>query len=99
MFFSSNDFNTGVHYCDRIFKNGKTCRQLGAKKNYSEKVKADDLLLLYEKKHQVLYHRMKRSTNKKEQEELAQQLSIFREYRKKYKTSQIPPDEFKSILE
>ena len=91
--------NTGVHYCDRIFKNGKTCRQLGAKKNYSEKVKADDLLLLYEKKHQVLYHRMKRSANKKEQEELAQQLSLFREYRKKYKTSQITPNEFKSILE
>ena len=33
------------------------------------------------------------------QEELAQQLSLFRDYRKKYKTSQITPDEFKSILE
>ena len=42
---------------------------------------------------------MKRSANKKEQEELAQQLSIFRAYRKKYKTSQITPEEFKSILE
>ena len=63
---------------------------------YSELLKK---IHTYEKKYQVLYHRMKRSANKKEQEELAQQLSIFREYRKKYKTSQITPDEFKSILE
>lgn len=96
-FFIAN--NTGVIYCDRIFKNGKTCQQLGAKKSYLEKVKSDKLLLLYEKKYQVLYHRMKRSANKNEQEELAQKLDLLRNYRKKYKASQITPEEFKNILE
>lgn len=95
-FFIAN--NTGVIYCDRIFKNGKTCQQLGAKKSYSEKVKSDNLLLLYEKKYQVLYHRMKRSANKNEQEDLAQKLKLLRNYRKKYKASQITAEEFKSIL-
>ncbi|UKI37185.1 MAG: DUF6076 domain-containing protein [Clostridiales bacterium] len=42
--------NHGIQYCDNIYKDGKTCRQIGAKKQFKEKVKSDSALSLYEKK-------------------------------------------------
>ena len=91
--------NTGVQYCDRIYKDGKTCRQLGAKKLFSDKLKSDELLLVYEKKYQALYHKLKRSTDDKEKLALTEKISKLKECRMKYKKSEISPEEFLKVLE
>ena len=91
--------NTGIQYCDRIFKDGKTCRQLGAKKLFSDKLKSDELLSAYEKKYQALYHKQKRTTDETEKLALADKLSTLKDLRMKYKKSLISPEEFMKALE
>ena len=41
-------------YCNNIFENGKTCREIGKEKSYKNNLKSDKLLELYRKRYMSL---------------------------------------------
>lgn len=91
--------NHGIQYCDNIYKDGKTCRQIGAKKQFKEKVKSDSALSLYEKKYQALYYKRKKTTDKKDLTAIKEKIAFYQDARSKYKKGEISSDEFISMLE
>lgn len=90
--------NHGIQYCDNIYKDGKTCRQIGAKKQFKEKVKSDSALSLYEKKYQALYYKRKKTTDKKDLTAIKEKIAFYHDARSKYKKGEISSDEFISVL-
>ena len=95
-FFFAN--NNGIQYCDNIYKDGKTCRQIGAKKYFNQKLKSDELLLLYDKTYQATYYKRSKTSNEKEREELSERLKFLKEQRSKYKKGEINSEEFAKVL-
>lgn len=91
--------NHGIQYCDNIYKDGKTCRQIGAKKQFKEKVKSDSALSLYEQKYQALYYKRKKTTDKKDLTAIKEKIAVYQDARSKYKKGEISSDEFISVLE
>lgn len=91
--------NHGIQYCDNIYKDGKTCRQIGAKKQFKEKVKSDSALSLYEKKYQALYYKRKKTTDEKTLTAIKEKIAFYQDARSKYKKGEISSDEFISMLE
>lgn len=91
--------NHGIQYCDNIYKDGKTCRQIGAKKQFKEKVKSDSALSLYEKKYQALYYKRKKTTEEKALTAIKEKIAFYQDARSKYKKGEISSDEFISVLE
>ena len=91
--------NHGIQYCDNIYKDGKTCRQIGAKKQFKEKVKSDSALSLYEKKYQALYYKRKKTTDEKALMAIKEKIAVYQDARSKYKKGEISSDEFISMLE
>lgn len=96
-FFIAN--NHGIMYCENIYKDGKTCRQIGANKQFKEKRKADAALSLYEKKYQAIYYKRKKATDKASLKELDEQIAYYHKARSKYKKGEISSEEFISMLE
>ncbi len=86
--------HTGVLYCDRIFKNGKTCRQIGAKKQFADKVRSNDTLARYEKAYQALYYKKTKANNEKEKAELTAKLTLLKDNRIKFRNGEISEEEF-----
>ena len=91
--------NHGIQYCDNIYKDGKTCRQIGAKKQFKEKVKSDSALSLYEKKYQALYYKRKKTTEEKALTAIKEKIAFYQDARSMYKKGEISSDEFISMLE
>ena len=91
--------NHGIQYCDNIYKDGKTCRQIGAKKQFKKKVKSDSALSLYEKKYQALYYKRKKTTDEKALTAIKEKIAFYQDARSKYKKGEISSDEFISMLE
>ncbi len=48
-------------YCDRVFKNGKTCKQIGPALKYKEQYENDLVLQTFEKEKNKMYKRMDRT--------------------------------------
>lgn len=96
-FFIAN--NHGIQYCENIYKDGKTCRQIGANKQFKEKVKADAALALYEKKYQAIYYKRKKATDNEALKELDALIAFYHDARSKYKKDEISSEEFISMLE
>lgn len=90
--------NAGADYCDRIYKDDKTCKWVGAKKSYTKNLMADDALVLYEKVYQSLQYKKRRSTTEEEAKQLSSALSVLRGARGKYKKSEISAIQFDEIL-
>lgn len=90
--------NAGADYCDRIYKDNKTCKWVGAKKSYTRNLMADDALVLYEKVYQSLQYKKRRSTTDEEAKQLSTALSVLRGARGKYKKREISAIQFDKIL-
>ncbi|MCM1284556.1 MAG: DUF6076 domain-containing protein [Acetobacter sp.] len=50
-------------YCDRVFKNGKTCKQIGPTQKYKTIAENDIVLKTFEKEKNKMYKRMERNYN------------------------------------
>ena len=48
-------------YCDRVFKDGKTCKQIGPTQKYKTLVENDLVLQTFEKEKNKMYKRMERT--------------------------------------
>lgn len=88
----------GTDYCDRIFKDDKTCKLIGAKKTYSMNLKADDALVLYEKMYQALQYKKRRAQTNAEIADIQKKISSIRTEREKYKKGEFSSDEFIEII-
>ncbi len=86
--------HTGVLYCDRVNKNGKTCRQIGAKKLFADKVRSNDALARYEKAYQSLYYKKTKAKDEKEKAELTAKLTLLKDNRIKFRNGEISEEEF-----
>lgn len=91
--------HNGVLYCDRVYKNGKTCRQIGAKKQFADKVKANEILAKYEKIYQAAYYKKSKAADKKEQAALTEKLTLLKENRMKYRNGIINEADFIRFLD
>ena len=90
--------HTGVLYSDRIFKNGKTCRQIGAKKQFADKVRANETLAKYEKIYQSFYYKKSKAKAAQEKAELTEKLTLLKENRIKFRNGEISEEEFIASL-
>lgn len=50
-------------YCDRVFKDGKTCKQIGPMLKYKEQYENDLVLQIFEKEKNKMYKRMERTSS------------------------------------
>ncbi len=50
-------------YCDRVFKDGKTCKQIGPTQKYKSLAENDSVLKAFEKEKNKMYKRMERNYN------------------------------------
>ena len=84
-------------YCDRIFENGRTCKQLGAKKRFHENVEADIYLQEFQRIYNRMYSRFYRmdawdsecQTNKLTETEFKAWTSMASKARQEYKQGMI----------
>ena len=90
--------NNGMQYCDRVLENGKTCREVGAKKYFNDKLKADPLLSAYEKAYQATYHKHRKAADESEKEKLQNRLSLLKHSRMQYKKGALSADDFREII-
>ncbi|OPX92032.1 MAG: hypothetical protein A4E52_00176 [Pelotomaculum sp. PtaB.Bin013] len=95
-------------YCDRIFENGRTCKQLGAKKRFHENVEADIYLQEFQRIYNRMYSRYYRmdawdsdhKTNKLTEAEFKSWTDMASNARQEYKRRMIGGEEMlKRILE
>lgn len=90
--------NAAAIYCDRIFTNGKTCKQFGGKKAFTDNLKKDEALLQYEKAYQATYYKYKRAASGKEKSALHQQILTLKNLRIRYKHGDISAAEFSKLI-
>ncbi len=50
-------------YCDRVFKDGKTCKQIGPTQKYKSLAENDSVLKTFEKEKNKMYKRMERTSS------------------------------------
>ncbi len=96
-YFSS--INAGTQYCDREFDDGRSCKRIGAKKQFTERLKSDELLSKYEKVYQTIYYKKRNSIEVDDLKKYSAQLSKLTKARTRYKKGEISSEEFNSILE
>lgn len=96
-YFSS--INAGTQYCNREFDDGRSCKRIGAKKQFTERLKSDELLLKYEKVYQTIYYKKRNSITVEDLKKYSAQLSKLTKARTRYKKGEISSEEFNSILE
>lgn len=84
----------GADYCDRIYKDDKSCKWIGSKKTYFSNIKADDNLVLYEKIYQSLQYKKRRATESEIINLIEHRISCLRLYRLRYKNEEISAEEF-----
>lgn len=90
--------NAGADYCDRIYKDDKTCKWVGAKKSYTKNLMADEALVLYEKIYQSLQYKKRKATTEEEEKQLSFTLSVLRGIRANYKKGELTADDFIKTL-
>ncbi|OQB12894.1 MAG: hypothetical protein BWY15_02043 [Firmicutes bacterium ADurb.Bin193] len=96
--------NRNREYCDRIFNDGKTCKEVGAVIAYEkEKGEADSPLRLAEREYNKLYSRMSRATDKSTgtgsdkdmtPEEFKKWSKMYTREKKAFKAGNITAEEF-----
>ncbi len=91
--------SAGAQYCERIFDGGRTCKQAGAKRLFTESLKSDDALLQYEKTYQATYYKYKRADSAKEKSALNQKILTLKNLRVRYKHGDISATEFLKLIE
>lgn len=89
---------SNAQYCDRPYADGRTCKQVGAKKQFVEKMKTDDVLLLYERTYQATYYKGRKLSPGFEKHRIDELLSHLKHYRMKYKQGELSAERFKEIL-
>ncbi|NLB81194.1 MAG: hypothetical protein GX800_06215 [Clostridiaceae bacterium] len=77
----------------------KTCKQVGAKKQFVKKMKTDDVLHLYEKTYQATYYKGRKLSSGIEKKKNDELLSCLKTYRMKYKQGELSGERFKESLE
>lgn len=90
--------NAAAFYCDRIFKDGKTCKQFAGKKAFTDNLKKDEALLLYEKTYQAIYYKLRKTKSVEEAEILNSCIGNLKRYRIMYKRGDISAEEFIKTL-
>lgn len=88
-----------AQYCDRVSADGRTCKQVGAKKQFVEKMKTDDVLLLYERTYQATYYKGRKLSPGIEKKKNDERLVRLKQYRIMYKQGELSGERFKKILE
>lgn len=96
-YFAAN--TAGGVYCERKNLDGKTCRQIGAKKKFNAEMKKDDALLLYEKIYQATYYRVRKAKSQDEIDELNKRLDELKNWRVKYKGGEVKENDFVKYIE
>lgn len=91
--------NSSAFYCDRIFKDGKSCKQFAGKKTFTDNLKKDEALLLYEKTYQATYYKAKVAKTAEEKERLSKRLNELKKYRLMYKRGEIKEKTFLEFVE
>mgnify|MGYP004640318269 FL=1 len=91
--------NAGAAYCDRKNENGKTCKQIAAKRTFSETLKADETLAIHEKAYQSLYYKSRKATDEKETKMYKTKMAVLRRARMDYKNGKISSDKLIGIIE
>lgn len=91
--------NSGAVYCDRKNKNGKTCKQVAAKKTFSEALKSDETLAIHEKAYQALYYKSRKATDEKEVHKYQIKMAAMRQARMNYKNGKISSDKLIEVIE
>lgn len=90
--------NAGADYCDRIFRDDKTCKWVGARKTYVSNLKSDDALVLYEKIYQSLQYKKRKADTKIKEKDIFSALTMLRKHRENYKKGKISAEEFINII-
>ena len=91
--------NSGAVYCDRIFKDNKTCKYFGAKKTSAEQVKNNELISFYEKSYQAIYYKKRIAKNKTETKKIDNILKALQKNRLEYRKGNLSDEKFRSIIE
>ncbi len=88
----------GTMYCDRIFSDGRTCKQVSSKKIFNENLQNNELLSLYEKTYQAVYYKKRIAKTNKEIKRVDMFLKKLKTSRNDYRRDRISEDEFRTIL-
>ncbi len=91
--------NAGATYCDRINEGGKTCKQVAAKKTFSEALKSDETLAIHEKAYQALYYKSRKATDEKEAQKYQNKMAALRQARVNYKNGKWTADKLIEVIE
>ena len=86
-------------YCDSIFENGKTCREIGKETSYKELLKNDALLDLYRKRYMSLASSNSHYHTEKSQKKFEKYKSEGPIMKEKYMKGEISKNEFKKWIE
>ena len=88
----------GTMHCNRIFSDGRTCKQVAAKKIFNENLKSNELLSLYEKTYQAVYYKKRIAKTKKDIKQVKMFLKQLKTSRNDYRRNRISENDFRSIL-
>ena len=91
--------NAGATYCDRKNEDGKTCKQVAAKKTFSEALKADETLAIHEKAYQALYYKSRKATDENEIKMYQTKMLKLRQARINYKNGEWTADKLIEVIE
>lgn len=92
-------WSAGAQYCERISDGGRTCKQAGAKRLFTESLKSDETLLQYEKAYQATYYKYKRAVSDKEKSALNQKILTLKNLRVRYKQGDISATDFFKLID
>lgn len=101
--------NRKREYCDRIFKDGKTCKEIGAAAVYKNSLGNNESpLKIAQREYNKMYSRMSRSLDKPSDKKLNRDLSeeafkawvkVYSAAKKDYKDGKISGEEFLNIIQ
>lgn len=88
----------GAQYCDRIYSDNRTCKQIGAKKFYNENLNENEALKLYEKVYQATYYKLRKAKSKEERMPIHERILELKLHRQLYKNDLITEEDFVKFL-
>ena len=93
------DTNHNTKYCDFLFDEKRTCKEIGSQRTYDKKLENDELLKLYRKRYKDLAHQAAHTNSNSKSNQM------YKYYKKdgpimknKYKNGLITPGEFKTWI-
>lgn len=90
--------NITAEYCDRVIKNGRTCKDIGPAMKYQEKIAEDLVMQTYNKERAKRYMRNKRNPEKFDKDGLATWLRYAEQLKVEVKAGRIDFDEYEKLL-